>query len=148
LSAARDEQRDPQGCCERIQIAWSFLRYAAIIARVTRWIQDAKKEMDPLPMIHAVDPDEQITIEPAEAALMLHAYLEMHGAGLSLDAEQRLRVDLDPLPNVDPTRADRLARLVLSVRDELRGSAHRPRWSNRPSNSDGSDHSVMRETGV
>ncbi len=70
-------------------------------------------------MIHAIDTNEAITITPEEAASMLLAYLEVHGARLSLDGE-RLRVNLVPLPNMDATRADRLARLVLSVRYELR----------------------------
>ena len=71
-------------------------------------------------MIHAVDPDEAITITQAEVAPWLLAWLEQNGARLSLDAEQRLRVDLDPLPDMNAARADRLSRLILSVRDELR----------------------------
>jgi hypothetical protein len=67
-----------------------------------------------------VDPDEEIVIESAEVAPMLLMWLEQSGAILRLDAEQRLRVDLDQLPDMDQARAARLAQLILSVRDEIR----------------------------
>jgi hypothetical protein len=35
----------------------------------------------------------------------------------------QLRVDLDPLPDMTAAKADRLSRLILSVRDELRGDS-------------------------
>ena len=71
--------------------------------------------------------DEQIAIEPAEIAPMLLAWLEQSGAIVRLDGEQRLRANLDGLPDMDQTRAgtrtadSQRARRAARVGD-------RPRW--------------------
>jgi hypothetical protein len=72
-------------------------------------------------MICNVETDEAITIAPAEVAPWLLAWVEQNGAVVRLDPEQQLRADLNPLPDMTAAKADRLSRLILSVRDELRG---------------------------
>lgn len=70
--------------------------------------------------IHAVAADETITIAPEEAASFLLAWLDQNGAIVRLGAEQQVRVDLDPVADMTAAKADRLSRLILSVRNELR----------------------------
>ncbi len=59
---------------------------------------------------------------PEEEAAALLTWLQAHQAVCEIDADGSLRVDLNPVACIrDHAEADALARVIFSLRDEIKG---------------------------
>jgi hypothetical protein len=68
---------------------------------------------------HLVDPHAR-SIDSADLACWLLFFLESHGAEVILNADQSVRVNLDPMPGLDAVVVDRWAPIIVSLLPQIR----------------------------